>query len=492
MAPLPDTNDQRAGFRARHPRLIRWLKRIGLVALGIALTLAVEAGVIYWQASSLIDQFHAGKKAQVVKAAMPLLGKPAPKPAPGISHQLTILIIGDDTRGDGGRSDTLILLRINPHTNTVSMLSVPRDLRVPIPGYGIGKINAAFSYGGPRLAIETVRDYFGVPIDHFLQVDFRGFRQLVNELGGVYLPIDGRYYHVNDGSSAENYMSIDLQPGYQLLHGANALAWVRWRHTDDDFLRTARQQIFLREVARALRLRFSDPTKILSLVNLIAQSTTSDISSLSETVRIARTLLRVGSDRINRVTVQGASEPIDGVDYVISTAQQIHDALWSWAHPGQRIRRQTQAVQTLQSQQAPRSVQLTADGGEGRRLISPVVPSGITACYPQGLPSGFAWPEEDAARGYRLAGHPALSAWASSGSGHSVLWMWTTWNQPPILSSPTAAISVAGLTYYTYEESGTTRMIAWKTAGTWTWITNTLTDDLSSAQMLALARSCGP
>ena len=95
-----------------------------------------------------------------------------------------------------------------------------------------------------------MRETFGVAIDHFVEVDFRGFRQLVDDLGGLWLPVDQRYFNENVGTFATNYANIDLQPGYQKLTGEQALAFARYRHDDSDLYRAARQQLVLREALR--------------------------------------------------------------------------------------------------------------------------------------------------------------------------------------------------------------------------------------------------
>lgn len=109
---------------------------------------------------------------------------------------------------------------------------------------------------------------------------------------------------------------------------------------------------------------------------------------------------------------------------------------------------------------------------------------------PQALPSGYRWPEESAARIYTLAKRPAMAAYATAGSGVSVLWMWTTWSGAPILHAPNDAVKIGSRKYHLYWESGRLRMIAWRLDETVVWITNTLRNELDKQQMLALARSC--
>jgi LCP family protein required for cell wall assembly len=160
------------------------------------------------------------------------------------------LVMGTDHRyvdgKDPGRSDTLMLIRTDPSTDTVSMLSFPRDLRVEIhcPGRGswVDKINAAYATCGPS--------------NYLISVNFVGFIQVVNKLGGVYMDVDRRYF--NNHTGPFGYAAINLEPGYQKLNGKQALDFVRYRHTDSDLYRVARQQMFVRaskeQVARFSKL----------------------------------------------------------------------------------------------------------------------------------------------------------------------------------------------------------------------------------------------
>jgi LCP family protein required for cell wall assembly len=171
-----------------------------------------------------------------------------------IPGQPTIaLVIGTDRRRGSqaeltGRSDTLILVRADPGTNSLAMLSFPRDLIATIkcPGHpdSRDRINAAFSQCGTLGAVETVRALTGLPINYFVTVNFRGFTDLVNKLGGVWLDVDHRY--LCDATNCPGVSKISLFPGYQRVNATNALAYVRFRHFDSDLYRNARQQLFLK------------------------------------------------------------------------------------------------------------------------------------------------------------------------------------------------------------------------------------------------------
>lgn len=459
--------------------------------------MCVGAGVAYYLGQGLVDQFRAGSKAPIVAAALPILNAPAPKPAalPTLKESETILLIGADKRYTNpgrGNSDTMMLVRVDPVQKTVSLLSLPRDLRVDIPGYGYAKLNAAYAYGGPALTIKTIRDLTGVTINHFVQIDMGGFDSLVNDLGGVYLPIDQRYFHISDG----DWSSINLQPGYQLLSGPNALEWVRFRHLDSDFYRVARQQIFLREVARQLKANVTNPTAIYPILSDLAKATTSDISNLSQLTTLANTLREVPPGSINRVTVPATGAVIDGIDYEEASTQDIQDALNDWANPGWRFKEQHIASAKRKTPKAGAPASPTAGApmaatAEGDSLLSPYEHQ-LNVCAPQQLPEGFYWGTPDTARIYKLAGHPAVAAWATESSGNSVLWMWTTWQNPPILTDPSQRLRLGRRTYDLYYDSGKLRMVSWNLGHTVVWVTNTLLNDLTDAQMLSLATNCKP
>ncbi len=170
---------------------------------------------------------------------------------------VNVLLIGSDIRpqhgdaSDNANSDSLILLRVDTRRGSISMLSFPRDLYVDIPGAGRNRINVAFSTGGAEMTMATVKQLTGEEINEYVILDFQGFERLVDKVGGVYIDVDRRYFNDNAGRGpTSSYEAIDLQAGYQRLNGHDALDYVRYRHTDDDFARIARQQRFLSEVKR--------------------------------------------------------------------------------------------------------------------------------------------------------------------------------------------------------------------------------------------------
>lgn len=213
-----------------------------------------------------------------------------------------ILIMGTDSDPDGTnqRSDTIMLARVNPEGECLSILSMPRDLIVNIPGVGQDKINSAYAVGGAPLAIETVKELTEQPVHHFVMIDYTGFEQAVDAMGGVYIDVDKRYF--NDNSDAlwgQEYEPIDIYPGYQKLSGKDALAFVRYRHTDSDFMRIARQQLFINDT-KAQSMEWGNLTKIPELADVFASNTTSDIGR-SDVLSLTKFIMGLSRDRIFQV-----------------------------------------------------------------------------------------------------------------------------------------------------------------------------------------------
>ena len=191
---------------------------------------------------------------------------------------MNILLVGSDRRSSSGksygRSDTIMLVHVDPSNNYLSTISFPRDLRVDVKGYGKQKLNAAYAYGGPALSIRTVQSLTGVDIDHYLEVDFKAFRDMTDSLGGVYVEVDRRYYN-----NSWTYERINLQPGYRLLSGADALDFVRYRHDSNlDFGRMERQQRFLSAV-RQQAMGWDLGLKLPGLIGAFFDNSTTDLGT---------------------------------------------------------------------------------------------------------------------------------------------------------------------------------------------------------------------
>ena len=237
------------------------LRLIGKFFLWLIVAVLVAAGALAGGAWLYINQSVAAVRAHSpeVKAAQQFLDvAQADQPA-------VALVIGYDKRlgpesSLGSRSDTIMLVRADPQKKVISMMSFPRDLVVNIPGCKgqgpfSGRINEAYTYCGPQGTLRTVKELTGVPINYIITVNFVGFRDIVDKLGGVYIDVDHRYF--NDNAGGENYATIDLHSGYQHLTGNQALSYVRFRHTDSDLYRVVRQQNFVKAMKQQVAAHFS-------------------------------------------------------------------------------------------------------------------------------------------------------------------------------------------------------------------------------------------
>jgi LCP family protein required for cell wall assembly len=250
-------------------------KIFGWILLALIVVASGLAGGLYLYTRETLNALgphtHRAKQTSKDKNVQPVASPTEPA---------TALIIGYDTRkgadaanGQETRSDTLMLVRGDPTSKTLSLMSFPRDLTVPIYCNGSNfpvtheRINYAWSRCSEQGTLDTVAHLTNIPINYVITVDFHGFKLIVNKLHGVYVDVDHRYYiPPNSGTSA-----INLDPGYQKLDGGDALAFVRFRHTDSDVYRNARQQLFLDALKDRLASGFS-LTSIPGLVGAVKHS----------------------------------------------------------------------------------------------------------------------------------------------------------------------------------------------------------------------------
>ena len=153
--------------------------------------------------------------------------------------RINILIVGCDEIENHGRADTIAFLSISPKTKDALILSIPRDLRVEIPGREMDKINHAYAFGGKELLIKTVSQFLDLPIHFYAVADFNGFVEIINELGGVEIDVEKEMHYIDNAGG----LNINLHPGKQLLDGERALQYIRFRHDKlGDLGRIKRQQ----------------------------------------------------------------------------------------------------------------------------------------------------------------------------------------------------------------------------------------------------------
>ncbi|AWB10015.1 transcriptional attenuator, LytR family [Thermodesulfobium acidiphilum] len=182
------------------------------------------------------------------------------QPAKG---ELNLVLFGIDDVDETHRTDTILWLNINTDNKTITMMSVPRDTLVPIPGHGYDKINAAYAYGETELALRTLANFIGVKPDKYVVLGYKGFMKIIDAIGGVDINVDKRMYYVDNWA----HFTIDLYPGMQHLNGLQSLEYVRFRHDAlGDLGRMRRQQEFLLAVKNKL---FSSPAMIAKIPDIL-------------------------------------------------------------------------------------------------------------------------------------------------------------------------------------------------------------------------------
>ncbi len=241
-----------------------------------------------------------------------------------------ILLLGVDERpGDPGRSDTMFLARVGD--GSVRLLSIPRDTLVTIKGYGEGKANSAYTYGGPELAKQTVGRLLGIPVDYYVKVNMAGFRHLVDLMGGVefHVPKAMRYYDPVDG------LVIDLKPGRQLLDGQKAEQLVRFRYDEigDDVGRIHRQQAFLKAAA-AQALTPANLPRLPQLLYTARQYVETDIPAAVQ-LRLAYAVYTAQQkDALVQETLPGHGTYIDSISFYVVDQEALARLLQAW-HAGE-------------------------------------------------------------------------------------------------------------------------------------------------------------
>jgi polyisoprenyl-teichoic acid--peptidoglycan teichoic acid transferase len=439
-----------------------------------------------------------------------------------------ILILGSDRRAsepeDPGRSDTTMLLRLDPDNDAIALMSIPRDLKVEIPGVGTDKFSSAYAYGGPKLTLRVVKELTGLPINHVVNVDYLGFVRAVYAIGCVYVDVDRRYYHSNLGvPPSEQYSEINVQPGYQLMCGKRALEYVRFRHTDTDLVRAARQQDFL----SAARQRVPISDLVLGrndLIEIFTEYTTSDISDKETMLEVMKLFIASRNARINEVDFPAELGP----SFVYSTPDAIAGAVdqflgieasggprgsleeveaKSKRKKGKGKRGKPKPGKPKLKAKPPGSdglVQARDAGEEEARIVARKVGSGFPVFYPARLPSGAAYEETDP---YLHIVDPRVYHFKDTdGNRHGAYRMVLTlelpdgvhyfglqgiqgWSDPPILSGPSITETIRDREYEIFLDGDRIRLIAWHRGDNTYWVANSLLRVLTNDQMIGIARS---
>ncbi|NPV90416.1 MAG: LCP family protein [Firmicutes bacterium] len=277
----------------------RWIKT-GLVIIGVFL-LFITASVIY-------------VREMIIKPVLVSVGDDNSYGSSGAEQQqvlfegkpVNVLVIGKDQRGDDrGRSDAIHVYHFDPRDLSINILSIPRDTYVNIPGYGMDKINHAYAYGGIELSKKTVSEFLGVPIDHSVEINFEGFKNIIDKVGGITVDVEKDISE--DGV-------LYIKKGLQRLNGELALHYVRDRWDPmGDIERVKRQQKFIRAVFKEVK-GFEPKYKLLPNIPEIYSNVETDIT-LEETIQLYALLPWMKTDDIKVEYVQGDFMNLNGISY---------------------------------------------------------------------------------------------------------------------------------------------------------------------------------
>ncbi len=434
----------------------------------------------------------------------------------------TFLVLGTDRR-EGSHdladrlnpphSDTILLVRFDPAQGQTSVLSIPRDLMVNITTpdgsvYANEKVNAAYTIGsrsggtrgGMLLAAETIkREVFpGLTLNAIVDVNFKGFIRVVDSLGCAYVNVDHRY--LGGGSAIENFSAINLQPGYQKLCYEDALSYVRYRHTDSDFVRVARQQDFL----RSLREQVS-PEDVLGQIDVVAKAVGHAIASTvhgsaAELLKLAKLIAFSQSKPLRQVKflTTNVDARFGNGSYVTSTPTLEHETLERFLNGTESLKLPATPASTrahrhhVSASAAAQALNLypTSLADEGEAVKASVsVP--FRVLYPS-LHTGAS--EQQTVRAYTLADpaghnhHAYVVVWQQNTIGGYYDLEGTDWLNPPLFTHAHTQV-VDGRPFKIIDDGSHIHVVGWRSGNVLYWVTNTLLEELSNSQMLAIARS---
>jgi len=233
-------------------------------------------------------------------------------------NRVNILIVGCDEIENHGRADTIVFLSISPKTKDVLILSIPRDTRVEISGRGMDKINHAYAFGGEKLISKTVSSFLDLPIHFYAVADFKGFVNIIDELGGVEIDIEKEMHYVDKAGGVE----INLYPGKQILDGAKALQYIRFRHG-----RIKRQQKLALAVIKKM-MNFDSITKIPQISEEMKGYIETDIK-VQDAIALANLFKGINKEKYKVETVQGEPVYIEGISYLEPDVEEVRQRVKS-------------------------------------------------------------------------------------------------------------------------------------------------------------------
>jgi polyisoprenyl-teichoic acid--peptidoglycan teichoic acid transferase len=275
-------------------------KKIALVVVSTIISLVLLAAISVL-AFAMYVQSSMSPQTKLEKESLALALAPSKPMDP-----YNVLILGVDARPEEtqSRSDSILVAHIDPATKRMWLVSIPRDTKVTVPGYGEHKINDAHFLGGPQLAVKTVSQFTGLKINHYLEVNFSCFEAVVRKMGGVWVDVP---VAINDiqADRSPHHRAAKIPAGYQRLDAWHALTFMRARHQflDQDFTRMRNQQIFFKAVADQLS-KTSNVVEIPGIITVVARYIRTDMS-LMDMIKTGMALREMGGKNMYTTTVMG-------------------------------------------------------------------------------------------------------------------------------------------------------------------------------------------
>lgn len=443
---------------------------------------------------------------QIADVAIPgVAGIPGP-----IGGAQTLLLIGSDERksdrkyGLKARSDTMMLVRLNPEEDVTTVLSIPRDLKVQIPGHGVGKFNESYSFGGAPLVLETIKQETGIDVNHTIIVNFKGFSQAVDKIDCVYIDVDRKYFNNNIGRYAgAQFAAIDIKAGYQKLCGQKALDYVRFRHFDSDIQRAARQQTFLRQAKQQVGIS-KIITSVTSLKRIVTKNTRTDrgLANGANLQRLLKLSATSAGKPIYQVSIPNLTTPTEGgVSYVAASNASLKKAARTFLN-GPETKTSAEASSDSSSGSAKKKKKKSSGGlapglvyakDEGKlQSVSAGFRIGIPVFYPTVKLAGATYQDPRSYRlttadGKRASAYRIVAKTNDLGEYYGV--QGVNWSDPPILQNKLESRKIGGRTYDLYYEGKKLGLVAFHRDGQSYWVANTLSRKLTEKQMLGIAKS---
>ncbi len=327
MNELKDKNEQYNQYLYKH-KSSNSKGGFGRLIMGLILTvIVIIAAAFAFIGTAGVDNKYSKMLLSFVKDLNPKPQKGFNIPV--LQHKQNILIVGVDSNGKdtdpfkGTRSDTMILVNIDPSSHSINAISIPRDSKVYLAGdHGVQKINAAHALGGVDLMLKTVEDTLGINVDKYVLINNEGVKKLVNALGGIPIYIEKDMYY-NDNSGG---LHINLSKGLHVLNGEQVEGYLRFRKDGlGDIGRTSRQQWFVKAVLEKLQSPSVIP-KIPEVLNIAAANIKTNLS-LYEMSHLAATLRNIDMNDVEFATLPGAPSKKGYISYWILDPEKTQEVI---------------------------------------------------------------------------------------------------------------------------------------------------------------------